>query len=1212
MTSREAEKRAEKAKARRAYSAAVAKLRAWRTSDAASTVGALSLLRANTHYIGTLKAWGALVAAGVAAGSRKASREVTKALTKDLKAWVGWADDPASTSNTAYMTFYGGDYTFFLEDPLSAFALQRVFETIATLDDSSPELAPLRLQLLATARVSDAIAMRLGTAGYESAERDQGAIQIPRDADLRRLRKAVTFQKDELEGLLDGMGLDLEALDRLVLVPEEFQPIDDKPFDSRVVEERPILRLGDTYIVYAPRCIVRASLHHTWDAVRATGLSERFAHTLHLAARSAIHASLCFLGARPERAPEAQRVATGYLSQTCYAIDVDKVVIIHLISEAPCADVPLGSTWSLDISVDLASKQGLRPLLASRRPCAVQHVVAVLGTTRSIHLESGSLRERQLGLRADELVSIAWSEAFTGDALLLWRFGEEHQRIASRHHFAVHDLADVYAVWRNSRLLVPEMPNGAPASIIIPYGTARDLRELAHRQMNFHGEPDTDPGSTAMVMNIDAEVRGVYAAVGRAGLYVTVLGSVRLWLSNAEGSSSYPTYLLSRALGYWFTLLVQRSQRAAHASAAQYVCSATVHGAAGPFPADGLPYSSDRHFDVTSSGRRIVIVIHDSFWQRVGSSGNDTEIALIGAIMLETLLLSGCSAGDATACVEGLETIAKASPESRMLHSYDTVTMPELIHKEKLPRIRALKNIERDLVRRLIGSNLASKRGEYVDEGATRIINDAVGVIYRELGQLFSALDINSALGKCVEQVEAQLARDTERAMTVQAALACAPSSNAALVRHQAEWAEASNRATASRFLVEFVVGQKSSSRRPMSDLEYEYGLSLAAELVTLGCISDVSHFRIAPVRVRLHEFGFDLDLPEYQTASAIVASLLSTDGIKNGKQAEEVMPNSDEDDLDAAAADEFGFSIRELTMVVAELLNLAETSHASRVELSIPAFVSTLSSALGWPTDRIQALRQLWGLTPRVSFFEGLPRGIRPTDLYPWRMNRAYSYIRRPLVWDVSGNIVFTAGHLSRALRYLIQSCVEGRLNATTQRMRSCMSAQANRRAKASNDRVAQSLHECGYEVWVRVGKFAKAHLLDAKGALGDVDVVALDRSRNEVWAIECKDLSLGRAPHEVYNDLLELFRGTGQARTFQEKLLARVEWMNTHRDKVAEHLGLRDPQRITLRTAFVFSQPMASALLGEAKVPILFEEQLRGRFCLRDVKARPVTQLF
>ena len=173
-------------------------------------------------------------------------------------------------------------------------------------------------------------------------------------------------------------------------------------------------------------------------------------------------------------------------------------------------------------------------------------------------------------------------------------------------------------------------------------------------------------------------------------------------------------------------------------------------------------------------------------------------------------------------------------------------------------------------------------------------------------------------------------------------------------------------------------------------------------------------------------------------------------------------------------------------------------------------------------------------------------------------------------------------------------------------------MGTQANRRGQVSNDRVADRLRACGYEVWVRVGKFSKARVLGPQGHLGDVDVVALDRSRSEVWAIECKDLSLGRAPHEVYNDLLELFRGGPDHRSFQQKLLARVEWMNSHREQVAEHVRIRNPKKLVIRTAFVFSQPMVSPLLGEAKVPIIFEEQLSGRFVLRRVKELPLAQLF
>lgn len=71
---------------------------------------------------------------------------------------------------------------------------------------------------------------------------------------------------------------------------------------------------------------------------------------------------------------------------------------------------------------------------------------------------------------------------------------------------------------------------------------------------------------------------------------------------------------------------------------------------------------------------------------------------------------------------------------------------------------------------------------------------------------------------------------------------------------------------------------------------------------------------------------------------------------------------------------------------------------------MRLSAFVDAMRQELGWTNAKVEHAQQQLTLRPR-SDFVGVEAPFGKEDVYPWRFNRALSYLRRPLVLRVNAD---------------------------------------------------------------------------------------------------------------------------------------------------------------------------------------------------------------
>jgi len=385
------------------------------------------------------------------------------------------------------------------------------------------------------------------------------------------------------------------------------------------------------------------------------------------------------------------------------------------------------------------------------------------------------------------------------------------------------------------------------------------------------------------------------------------------------------------------------------------------------------------------------------------------------------------------------------------------------------------------------------------------------------------------------------------------------------LVREMAEHNEAG---MAGRFIIEFVASQPPQGFRPMSLSIYDRLQALAQEIIRFGSASDCCYFNLCEIELSVLPSGrIKMDGPGFAAAQLMqLAGLASSqvadsddifrERVGRDPHAAELPPEDAE--INRATKAEFGYSISDLVRFLTALGDISMDMRPITPSLmERPALISMLASELNWRCDEIEGCLDLFTLRSRRTYLT-LPPGLNLTDLYPWRFNRALSYMRRPLLArrrDGRSEVIWGHRHLDNSRHYLVRLCSSTRLKAHSAEMRSLLARFRHEAGKRFNDNVFNAL-QTNPRLLVRK---QVSDLMGLRTAgLGDIDVLCADQNKRILWVIECKSLALARTPYEMAMHLQALTVGDGTRPSIIERHHTRSKWVEQHLRTVLKSLGV------------------------------------------------------
>lgn len=398
------------------------------------------------------------------------------------------------------------------------------------------------------------------------------------------------------------------------------------------------------------------------------------------------------------------------------------------------------------------------------------------------------------------------------------------------------------------------------------------------------------------------------------------------------------------------------------------------------------------------------------------------------------------------------------------------------------------------------------------------------------------------------------------------------------------------------KFLAEYVTATPPSGETPIGLGRYEFVLAICVQIIEWAYRKDLLHYKMMnlPISilksnrigineaelVRMGQYGSRYRKEQLAYSSA---SFPSSSESNDYSQA-----------LDEAFLSAYSYSHTQLAVFIHLLIDFGEEHLQGEV------VITTKDELLGYLYERdneftseisTRILKDIT-LTAREDFMKA-PAGFRKEDVYPWRFNRQYSFIRRPILCR-GNDLIWGIRQLYHSLLYVTNLIYGGRLATTDKKMNTLMGRICNDQGDAFNQHISDIVKSFGvFKVFPNVKRINKKKIADEKGdVLGDIDVLIIDEKKHRIVVAEVKNFDFSKNPYEIHAEYQKMFLD-GKKKSFATKHKRRVEWVIAHFDDVRAQYSL-SRNKWTVHGVFITNEPLMSVNTYRKKLSVLSEAEL------------------
>ena len=462
----------------------------------------------------------------------------------------------------------------------------------------------------------------------------------------------------------------------------------------------------------------------------------------------------------------------------------------------------------------------------------------------------------------------------------------------------------------------------------------------------------------------------------------------------------------------------------------------------------------------------------------------------------------------------------------------------------------------------------------------TSFLESLVDAQAAELLEALRSLNRASALRRLIYNCEKADAEESHWRRTSAALLGLHGDGPETVSRFTNRLSDFAGARSASRILIEMALCESSlKGGATLSDLGMSKLIAHAALVVSIGGLSDAIHLNVLTPEITISPLGDVLFRDEFGAlvARPLMARVLGDRVIAEAPRQKRNYEDPRTIERGAAEIDrefleiwktEMGFDLNEVAPILEALQEKGIAEGNAVLELTQDEFF-LLACADGLPESAAASFLSQFCLATRPSWTRP-PSGFDIKDIYPWRFGRRLSFMTRPILrLDDSTNprLMLAPGALASSIIYVFEGARLGRLDRsffTTRRMKDSWLGKA-REGHTFNGKVAQRLSQAHWNVRENIGlpEVFNRHL---DRNWGDVDVLAWKEGRNEILAIESKDLAPARNLSEIAS-LLSEYQGA-ESRGKPDKLrkhLNRVALLGENLECVQRFTGVPAPKIVS-----------------------------------------------
>ena len=380
------------------------------------------------------------------------------------------------------------------------------------------------------------------------------------------------------------------------------------------------------------------------------------------------------------------------------------------------------------------------------------------------------------------------------------------------------------------------------------------------------------------------------------------------------------------------------------------------------------------------------------------------------------------------------------------------------------------------------------------------------------------------------------------------------------------------------RILIEFAALQPETGKLIVSDDDVDIMLAHTLQIINYASISDAIQYEIENPEITLlpsgrigiskefernsmHQFRDQIYAEEIHSYTEEFKHYFKRNKITTQAAPQE---NYFAQKLKNAFQDEWGINLSEIDMVCHAICMILLSENTSVKKISEQDFVQWLLQITDLNESKIQSFIQKMKFLKRPQPLSP-PLGFEKWEVHPWRFNRRLSYLHRPIISleeDGKGYLLLSARHLITASENLISILFNGTLKPDQSNKKIIqLLAEINKiKGKEYRDEVASWLKEntnlkvYDYEIKIRSKGFFKD-----KQDKGDIDILAINNSKNIIYSIECKNTVQSKLTYD-YRMEFDNYLGTNGKEGLINKHINRHIWLENNIEQVQSKLSLNE----------------------------------------------------
>lgn len=1138
-----------------------------------------------------------------------------------------YMEDPPVNLFTEVIIYHGGDYLVFsgiiewgryvLQNMLNAFH----YASLSIPDEFRMICEDVTLFFL---NISDKIVQSIGYERYTDAIIDSDSIFVPKKVDAQKLMDAVTFSREEIEGLAASIGFDLDMLE-LFICPNNPKAHKNQYSGDPISLEKPFYWCNDELIVISPCAIIYAIGRFIWKAASIHKCLIPYNEAYHEILLQNNMMNLKTMGWKEISFKDFPAQEQGLsIKERLLKFDDDKVAYLTF---------HYNDRQNSGRDVTKRQEEVVAWLNTKLKGWQIfnMNLIAVTGDNRGVMVApiAGSLT---FMIQSPELEMISQSRGHNN--LTLWKFAQARNELG-KALFSINTI-DSYSMYKENGYSFYVSDERRPDFMLVNVGEGGAFQRKIVKDWNLHSIRRIVDGHIVCVPCVSRKDSSkTYYPLSSIGVTLEQVVEgfpMPIWVEPVcdifeEEVPLRMFYLeLNEGICYWLWQMqpfINKELQVLGNKPITIKYEFIDKDEWKDLSAVDLERKTDIEslFKLSIDNRNIVVKIPIELAAYLYGRDNEGERRLLRVLLESFNLFASKNNIPKLFSQEKIgEVVENAAPLGfkKKVFMLDTSADLRLDPTELVPH-RYVQQHDVNVVLDTVLSKLdkipkLTPESEKKDKSQF-IIKVVTKALLPWLKNELSRYDSQELLKRLLALNESAIHRRERLRLLTPLKIACFVSKEEEMKTLHEELMDLDITSTSLRCLIEHLGAEQYTGTKIISDETIDLIVAIMSKIITWGMIGDFIHLGLIDIELSVllsGRLGTNFHEVAQPMLEAYKLSKVEEDVTDSESYAQGIF------DFDEEIKNESGISVPEgiengfeeaygLTLTTFNSfmywaaivgLNVARNTNSSCIVLTRSDLKKEMEKVSGQTImgSTYDAFISNFSISDRGKV-DKLPKGdFDFFDISPWRYNRRLSLLRRPFIIvesSVEGkepSIYYGFRQVMLSSMYVKHMIFEARLRVPDgSKLDKALGKRANKRGEEFVQEVLQTLSSIGSESIVVDDEvdIKPNKQFHADKDLGDIDVLVIDTHNKMIFSIECKKMLAGKNPKEMVEEADKLI-GSGND-GWISKHVKRDEWLKDNIDLVESRYNL-DLSGFTIKSLFMTSEALSSSFTKKNELALPF----------------------